>query len=41
MVAVGRFLWYGWALERLGLNYEYQRFGMRNRVERGLQIIEE
>jgi transposase-like protein len=26
--------WYRWALERLGLEYEHQRVGMRNRVER-------
>jgi hypothetical protein len=26
--------WYPWTLERLGLKYQYQRFGMRNSVER-------
>ena len=33
-VIVDRGPWYRWALERLGLEYEHQRFGMRNRVER-------
>ncbi|MEM2071586.1 MAG: hypothetical protein QXQ48_05800 [Nitrososphaerota archaeon] len=26
--------WYPWALQRLGIEYEHQRPGMRNRVER-------
>jgi transposase-like protein len=26
--------WYRWALERLGLKYQHQRFGLRNAVER-------
>ncbi|MEM0262063.1 MAG: hypothetical protein QXN17_05370 [Nitrososphaerota archaeon] len=30
-----------WALERLGLKYEYQRFGMRNRVERFFRYLKE
>ncbi|MEM3539331.1 MAG: hypothetical protein QXM29_06165 [Nitrososphaerales archaeon] len=34
MLVVGSFLGYRWALERLRLDYECQRFGMRNRVER-------
>jgi transposase-like protein len=25
--------WYRWVLERLGLKYRYERFGLRNRVE--------
>jgi transposase-like protein len=34
LVIVDRAPWYRWALERLGLKYRYQRFGIRNRVER-------
>ena len=30
---VDRGPWYRWALERLGLKYQYQTFGIRNRVE--------
>ncbi|MEM1942612.1 MAG: hypothetical protein QXQ48_06740 [Nitrososphaerota archaeon] len=26
--------WYPWALQRLGIEYEHQRPGIRNRVER-------
>ncbi|MEM4007175.1 MAG: DDE-type integrase/transposase/recombinase [Nitrososphaerota archaeon] len=33
--------WCRWALERLGLEYEYQRFGMRNRVERFFRYLKE
>ena len=33
--------WYRWALERLGLEYEYQRFGMRNKVERFFRYLKE
>jgi len=29
--------WYRWALDRLGLKYQYQRFGLRNTVERFLK----
>jgi transposase-like protein len=32
---------YRWAFERLGLEYMYQRFGMRNRVERFLRYLKE
>ena len=34
LVIVDRGPWYRWALERLGLKYRYQRFGLRNAVER-------
>jgi transposase-like protein len=30
-----------WAFERLGLEYMYQRFGMRNRVERFFRYLKE
>ncbi|MEM1583617.1 MAG: DDE-type integrase/transposase/recombinase [Nitrososphaerota archaeon] len=33
--------WYIWALERLGIEYDYQRFGMRNRVERFFRYLKE
>jgi transposase-like protein len=34
LVLIDRGPWYRWALERLGLKYRYQRFGLRNAVER-------
>ncbi len=34
LVVVDRGPSYRWALERHGLEYEHQRFGMRNRIER-------
>jgi putative transposase len=34
LVIVDRGPWYRWALDRLGLRYRYQRFGLRNAVER-------
>jgi transposase-like protein len=34
LIIVDRGPWYRWALERLGLRYRYQRFGLRNAVER-------
>ena len=34
MIVVDRGLWYRRALDRLGLKYRYQRFGVRNSVER-------
>jgi transposase-like protein len=34
MIIIDRGPWYRWALERLGLRYRYQRFGLRNAVER-------
>jgi transposase-like protein len=33
--------WYRWALERLGLEYRYERFDMRNRVERFFRYLKE
>ena len=38
---VGRGPWYRWALERLGLRYRYQRFGLRNTVERFFGYIKQ
>jgi len=34
LIIVDRGPWYRWALDRLGLKYQYQRFGVRNIVER-------
>jgi len=34
LIIVDRGPWYRWALDRLGLKYRYQRFGLSNRVER-------
>jgi putative transposase len=34
LIVVDRGPWYRWALERLGLKYQYQTFGIRNAVER-------
>jgi transposase-like protein len=34
LIAVDRDPWYRWALEKLGIEYRYQTFGSRNRVER-------
>jgi putative transposase len=34
LIVVDRGPWYRWALERLGLKYQYQTFGIRNSVER-------
>jgi transposase-like protein len=38
LIIVDRGPWYRWTLERLGLKYQYQRFGLRNRVEEVLRI---
>jgi transposase-like protein len=32
LIIADRGPWYRWALERLGLKYQHQRFGLRNRV---------
>ena len=40
LVLVDRGPWYPWALEGLGLEYRYERFGMRNRVERFFRYLE-
>jgi transposase-like protein len=34
LIIVDRGSWYRWALDRLGLRYRYQRFGLRNAIER-------
>jgi transposase-like protein len=34
LIIVDKGPWYRWGLERLGLRYRYQRFGLRNAVER-------
>jgi transposase-like protein len=34
LIILDRGPWYRWALERLGLKYQYQTFGIRNAVER-------
>jgi transposase-like protein len=41
LIIVDRGPWYMWALERLGLEYRYERFGMRNRVERFFRYLKE
>ena len=41
LVLVDRGPWYRWALERLGLEYRHERFGMRNRVERFFRYLKE
>ncbi|MCR8454691.1 MAG: hypothetical protein NDP13_06865 [Crenarchaeota archaeon] len=41
MLVVGRFPWYRLALERLGIEYEHQKFGMRNRVRRFFRYLRE
>jgi transposase-like protein len=33
-VIVDRGPWYRWAIERLGLKYRYQRFGIKDAIER-------
>ena len=32
---------YRWALDRLGLEYRYERFGLRNTVERFFRYLKE
>jgi putative transposase len=41
LVIVYRGPWYRWALERLGLKYMYQTFGIRNAVERFFGYIKQ
>jgi len=41
LVIVDRGSWYRWALERLGLEYRHERFGLRNRVERFFRYLKE
>jgi putative transposase len=33
--------WYRWAFESLGLEYRYERFGLRSRVERFFRYLKE
>jgi putative transposase len=41
LIIVDRGPWYRWALERLGLKYRYQRFGLRNAVERFSEYLKQ
>ena len=41
IVIVDRGPWYGWALDRLGLEYRYERFSLRNTVERSFRYLKE
>jgi len=41
LVLVDRGPWYRWAFERLGLEYRYERFGLRNSVERFFRYLKE
>jgi transposase-like protein len=41
LVIVDKGSWYRWAFERLGLEYRYERFGMRNMVERFFRYLKE
>jgi transposase-like protein len=41
LVIVDRGPWYRWALERLGLKYQYQTFAIRNAVERFFGCIKQ
>jgi transposase-like protein len=41
LVIVDRGPWYRWILERLGLEYRYEKFGMRNSVERFFRYLKE
>ena len=39
LIVVDRGSWYRWALERLELKYKYERFGIRNVVERFFRYL--
>jgi transposase-like protein len=41
LIIVDRGPWYRWALERLGLKYRYQRFSLRNTVERFFRYLKQ
>ena len=41
MIIVDGGPWYRWALDRLGLEYRYERFGLRNTVERFFRYLKE
>jgi len=41
LIIVDRGPWYRWALDRLGLEYRHQRFGLRNVVERFFRYLKQ
>ena len=41
LIIVDRGLWCRWALDRIGLEYRYERFGLRNTVERFFRYLKE
>jgi len=41
LIVVDRGPWYRWALDRLGLKYQYQRFSLRNIVERSFGSLKQ
>ncbi|MCS7117016.1 MAG: hypothetical protein NZ896_06065 [Nitrososphaerales archaeon] len=41
LILIDKGPWYHWALNRLGLEYKHERFGMRNRVERFFRYLKE
>ena len=41
LIIIDRGPWYRWALERLGIRYRYQRFSLRNTVERFFGYIKQ
>jgi len=41
LIIVDRGPWYRWALDRLGLEYRYERFGLRNTIERFFRYLKE
>ena len=41
LIIVDRGPWYRWALDRIGLEYRYERFGLRNTVERFFRYLKE
>ena len=41
LIIVYRGPWYRWALDRLGLEYRCERFGLRNTVERFFRYLKE
>ena len=41
MIIVDGRPWYRWALDRLGLEYRYERFSLRNTFERFFRYLKE
>ena len=39
LVVVDRGPWYGWALQRMGLQYKHETFGERNAIEGWFNIL--